>query len=151
MAMYKRGHDCIELESPANFAEFNEAQRDQFYWEKSIDFILAHPKIFLVLTRYRIQAFLVGWDSRHTLITMLAFIGALMAWRNQKAFITVILVAAYTFTFALSTSYMYRYRYPIEPILFALASGVPIIALAKIRLWIGSLLPKGSPARVSHG
>ena len=137
MAMYKRSYDYIESEAPANYSEFNEAQRDKVYFGKSIDFIISNPKTFLVLTRYRIQSFLIGWNSRQTFISLLAFVGALIAWRNQKALILVLLVGAYTFTFSIATSLMYRYRYPIEPILFVLSSGIPIFALSKIKLLIG--------------
>jgi len=133
MAMYKRSYDCIELEAPENFSEFNEAQRDRVYLEKSIDFIISNPKIFVVLTYYRIQSFLVGWRDRHALIALLAFAGALMSWRNPRAVIMVLLVAGYTFTFSLASSLMYRYRYPIEPLMFVLSSGIPIIILAKIK------------------
>jgi hypothetical protein len=139
MAMYKRSYDYIESEAPANYSEYNEAERDKVYFGKSIDFIISNPKTFLVLTRYRIQAFLVGWSSRHTLVTLLAIVGALMACRNLKVFILVILVVAYVFPFSIVTSLMYRYRYPIEPILFALSCGIPIIALSKTKLLIGKL------------
>lgn len=138
-AMYKRSYDCIKLGAPDNFSEFNEAQRDRLYVQKSMEFIIAYPKIFLVLTRYRIQAFLVGWSPRHTLVTLLAMVGALMGWRNQKAVIMVILVATYTFTFSMAASLMYRYRYPIDPIMFVLASGIPIIILSKVNLLIGKM------------
>jgi hypothetical protein len=107
--------------------------------EKSIDFIISNPKTFLVLTRYRIQAFLVGWSSRHTLVTLLAFVGALMAWRNLKVYILLIFVAAYIFPFSIVSSLMYRYRYPIEPILFALSCGIPIISLSAINVLIGKI------------
>ncbi len=133
LPMYKRGYDLIEKDAPANYSEFNEAQRDKVYLRKSVEFIRSYPKIFLVLTRYRLQAFFVGSNSKHTLLTYLAFFGALMAWRNQKAVIMVMLIGAYTFNFSLITPLMYRYRYPIDPIMFVLASAVPIIALTKIR------------------
>lgn len=131
--MYKRSYDCIKLEAPDNFSEFNEAQRDRLYLQKSMEFIIAYPRIFLELTRYRIRAFLVGWSPRHALVTLLAMVGALMGWRNQKAVIMAILVATYTFTFSMAVSLMYRYRYPIDPIMFVLASGIPIIILSKVK------------------
>jgi len=139
MAMYKRSYDYIQSEAPANYSSYNEAERDKVYLGKSIDFIKSNPKTFLILTRYRIQAFLVGWNSRQTLVSLLAVVGALIAWRNQKALILVLLVGAYTFTFSIATSLMYRYRYPIEPILFSLSCGIPIIALSKIKLLIGKM------------
>ncbi len=144
-AMYKRSYDCIKLGAPDNFSEYNEAQRDRFYVEKSMEFIIAYPKIFLELTRYRIQAFLVGWSPRHTLVTLLAMVGALMGWRNQKAVIMAILVATYTFTFTMAVSLMYRYRYPIDPIMFVLASGIPVIVLSKINLLIGKIKSPAIP------
>jgi hypothetical protein len=98
-----------------------------------MEFIIAYPRIFLELTRYRIRAFLVGWSPRHALVTLLAMVGALMGWRNQKAVIMAILVATYTFTFSMAVSLMYRYRYPIDPIMFVLASGIPIIILSKVK------------------
>jgi hypothetical protein len=135
--MYKRSYDCIEMEAPPNYSVFNEAQRDEIYMKKSIEFIIANPKTFLVLTRYRIQMYLVGWKPRHTTVTLLAFLGALMAWRNRGAFILVLLAAAYSFPFTLTTSLMYRYRYPIDPVLFVLATGVPIVILSTIRSRLG--------------
>jgi 4-amino-4-deoxy-L-arabinose transferase-like glycosyltransferase len=135
-AMYKRSYDCIKLGAPDHFSEFNEGQRDSLYVQKSMEFIIANPKIFLELTRYRIQAFLVGWSPRHTLVTLLAMVGALMGWRNKKAVIMVVLVATYAFPFSIAASLMYRYRYPIEPIMFVLASGIPIIILSKVNSFI---------------
>jgi Dolichyl-phosphate-mannose-protein mannosyltransferase len=139
MAMYKRSYDYIESEAPLNYSEYNEAERDKVYFGKSIDFIISNPQTFLVLTRYRLQAFLVGWKSRHTLVALLAISGALMAWRNTKILILVILVAAYIFPFSIVGSWMYRYRYPIEPILFVISCGIPIIALSKIKLLIDKI------------
>jgi hypothetical protein len=139
MAMYKRSYDCIELEAPANYSLLNEAQRDKVYLEKSINFIISNPKTFLILTRYRLQAFLVGWDSSQTLVTLLAILGALMAWRNYKVFILVIIVVVYIFPFSIVGSWMYRYRYPIEPILFTLSCGIPIISLSVINALIAKI------------
>ena len=137
MAMYKRSYDYIELDAPENYSAYNEAERDKVYLGKSVDFIKSNPKTFISMTRYRIQAFIVGWNSRQTLVSLMAIVGALIAWRNKKTLILVLLVGAYTFTFSIATSLMYRYRYPIEPILFALSCGIPIVALSKIKLLIG--------------
>lgn len=137
IAMYKRSYDCIESEAPPDYSTFNEAQRDKVYLRKSIEFIAANPRTFLELARYRIQAFLVGWSSHHTRVTLLAFLGAVMTWRNRRALVLVLLVAAYSFTFSLTTSLMYRYRYPIEPILFVLSMGAPITILSMLRSYIG--------------
>ena len=139
MAMYKRSYDYIESEAPANYSAYNEAERDKVYLGKSYDFIKSNPKTFVSMTRYRIQAFLVGWNSRQTLVSLLAIVGALIAWRNQKVLILVLLVGAYTFTFSIATSLMYRYRYPIEPIFFTLSCGIPIIALSNIKVWIAKI------------
>jgi len=143
MAIYKRSYDCMELEAPDNFAEFNEAQRDKIYFEKSIDFIISNPKIFLVLTYYRIQSFLAGWQYEHTLITLLALAGVLLAWRNSKAVIIVLLIAGYTFTFSLCGAWFYRYRYPIEPLILVLSAGIPIIILSKIKSALTSIKTSG--------
>lgn len=132
MAMYKRSYDLIELEAPANYSEFNEAQRDKVYLKKSMDFIKSNMKTFIVMTRYRIQAFLVGWSKRHTLVAFLGMIGALISMRNKKSIILVILTLAYIFPFSLVTPLMYRYRYPIEPILFVLSVAIPVFLISNI-------------------
>jgi 4-amino-4-deoxy-L-arabinose transferase-like glycosyltransferase len=133
MVMYKRSYDCIERNAPAGFENFNEARRDKVYLEKSMEFIRSNPRLFLEMTRYRVQAFLVGWSQRHTLVTLLAIVGALLAWRNRNANIMVVLVAAYTFTFSFATPLMYRYRYPIEPVFFVLAAGIPAILQSMLK------------------
>jgi hypothetical protein len=141
MAMYKRSYDCVELEAPRDYSRFSEPRRDKVYLAKSVEFIRSYPKIFLALTRYRIQAFLVGWSPRHTLVTLLAICGTLLAWRNRKAAVLVLLVAAYVFPFSLATPLMYRYRYPIEPVFFTLACGIPAAALAAASFVFVKLAP----------
>jgi len=142
MEMYRRSYECIELEEPGHYAEFNEPQRDKIYLEKSVEFARDNPGMFLALTRYRIQSFLVGWSSRHTLVTVLAIIGTLVAWRNVKAWILLLLVAAYVFPFSLATPLMYRYRYPVEPILFVLACGIPALLQSLGGELLARMLPR---------
>jgi len=139
LAMYKRGYDCIALHAPPGYAGFNEAQRDKVYLKESIAFIRDNPGLFLKMTRYRIQAFLVGWNPRHTLVTLLAIVGALLSWRNRYCWILIAVVAAYTFTFSLATPLMYRYRYPIEPTFFVLAGAIPVVLLSLLRTLSGRI------------
>jgi 4-amino-4-deoxy-L-arabinose transferase-like glycosyltransferase len=137
-AIYKRSYDCIELEAPDNFSAYNEAQKDKVYLGKSVDFIISNPKTFVSLTYFRMKYFFVGWGGRRALIAFLALIGGLMAWRNQRAAIMVLLVFVYSFTYSITVIWFYSYRYPIEPIMFVLSSNIPIIVLSKIKLVITS-------------
>ena len=131
MAIYKRGYDCVALEAPPGYAAFNEPQRDKVYLEKSLEFMAANPGLFLKMTGARILVYLKGWESRHAVISVLAFIGALISWRNYRSLIIVLLAAGFSFPFALVGSWMYRYRYPVEPMMFVLASSVLVFMVGK--------------------
>lgn len=121
IAVYKRAHDCIQIEAPKNYDTFNEAQRDKFYLKKAISFIKANPGTFLTLTYYRLKLFLVGWNKMHALIAVLAILGAIFSFRNKKCIPLILMALGYILTFSLIGAWFYRYRYPIEPILILLS------------------------------
>jgi hypothetical protein len=133
VAIFKRSYDCIELKAPENYHTYNEAQRDKVYLAKSINFILLQPRLFVHLSYQRIKAFFAGWNKCHALISLMALVGATIFLHNRKSLLLVLLVIGYSFTFTIIGSWYYRYRYPIDPIIFVLSSGIPIIILAKIR------------------
>lgn len=141
-AIYKRAFDCIKLEAPDNYEQFNEAQRDKFYLKRGIDFIAHNPVTFLTLTYYRTKMFLRGWQRWHTIISVLAIIGILLSFKSPKVLTLALVTAGYIFTYSLIGAWFYRYRYPIEPILFVLASGLPIFVYNKIKSKFISLNPQ---------
>ena len=133
LAIFKRSYDCINLQAPENYHTYNEAQRDKVYLAKSIDFIFLQPRLFAQLSYHRIKSFFAGWKKCHALISLMALVGATIAFRNRKSLLLVLLVIGYSFTFTIVGSWYYRYRYPIDPIIFVLSNGIPIIILQKIR------------------
>ena len=133
IAVYKRAHECIQLEAPIDYHKFNEAQRDKFYLQKAVVFIIENPGTFITLSYYRLRLFLVGWNKIHTIIAFLAIIGAVISFRNRKMLPFIMMALGYILTFSLIGAWFYRYRYPIEPILILLASGLIISVFRLIK------------------
>ena len=152
MAIYKRSYDCIEFGAPADYAGYNEAQRENLYLGKSIAFLMVNPGIFAELTLARMKAFFWGWRDRHAVIFVLAFMGAVVSWRNQKSNLIVLMVLGYSFSFFLVGAWMYRYRYPVESLMFVLASGLLVFIAEKTRsIWAAGRQTKRGTAAGNCG
>ncbi|MFX0195016.1 MAG: ArnT family glycosyltransferase [Candidatus Hodarchaeota archaeon] len=138
-AIYKRSFDCIEQGAPEGYERFNEAERDKIYLMKTLEFIFSEPRTFAILTYYKFLLFFRGWSRLQAVVSLLAFVVAIIAWRNQGSRILILLVFVYTFSYSLGVSWFYRYRYPIEPILILLASYIPIFAISKFIIFVRKL------------
>jgi hypothetical protein len=129
-ALYKRAFECIEQDALENYEKFNEAERDGVYLKNAISFVFSELETFATMTYHKsVACFYAGWTKEIRAVALLAFIGALITLRNQKARILTLLTLLYAIAYSLAVPLFYRYRYPIEPILLVLSSHVCIVVL----------------------
>jgi hypothetical protein len=121
-AIYKRSFDCIALRAPEDYFAYSEAERDQFYLRQAQEFIRAEPLVFAELAAYKYLAIITGWTTSHTIVGVLAILGGLLALRNPRGVVIVLLVGAFVGPYAIGSPWGYRYRIPIEPLFVLLAS-----------------------------
>lgn len=122
MAIYKHSYDCIALQAPEGYVDFNEAQRDKLYLAKAMEFIKSRPLLFAEMSAYKYLSLLIGWRPLHSFVAALALIGGLAALRRKEGVVIVLTLAAFIAPYALGVPWGYRYRYPLEPLLLTLAA-----------------------------
>ena len=101
-AIYKRSYDCIEQEAPEGYENFNEAERDKVYLKKFKKFVLSEPRTFAILTFYKILSLFASWNRFQAIVGLLAPVGMLISWRNQRTRVLALFVLAYTIPCALA-------------------------------------------------
>jgi hypothetical protein len=119
--------DCIRDAAPAGYAELTEAQRDQLYRSRALEFLIKNPAIALRLMVAKARDFLfssVGWDRR--VITLLAGIGGFIAFARIESAFLALMTAGLCMPYVLSIGTLPYYRWPIEPLFFLLAMSVPL-------------------------
>lgn len=142
LALYKRSFDCIAQDAPERYRRFNEAQRDNVYLKKALDFILAEPGTFIMMAYHKGLGFFYagsGWGIDKLLVALLALIGALITLRDHRARVLTLLTLAYVIPYSSGLPVLYRYRYPVEPILLLLASSVLVLAACTLNDLLRSL------------
>jgi 4-amino-4-deoxy-L-arabinose transferase-like glycosyltransferase len=125
----------VKASTLGGFAGLNEAERDKIHLQKAITFILANPltaiKLMLVKAadfyflhfRSRVR------PDRAGIMSMLALVGLIVAFKDRRVLILALLVLAYSAAYIVTGPFFYRYRYPIEPLMAVLA-GIGTVWLA---------------------
>jgi len=135
VALVQKGFECMEKEAHEGYEEFNEAEWNSLFLEKTFDFILTQPLIFAEMTYYRILYFFTFMNLKIIIISVLFVISAIITLKNKKARVLTLFGLIFSFTYFLVVSFWYRYRYPIEPIFLILASYPPVLLISKISVF----------------
>ena len=106
---------------PDDYGRLNEAERDAVLRDQSIDFVREHPGVAIRLGIAKAYGFFWGNWPGFRPVTLLAFIGALIAMRRRRGWIIGGLILLYVIPYTLSAPLYYRYRASIEPLMFVLA------------------------------
>jgi 4-amino-4-deoxy-L-arabinose transferase-like glycosyltransferase len=137
-----RSPECVNQDPPAGYATFNEAARDGVYLQRSLQFVVAQPRIFADLLLEKTKAFFFDAPWYLQLETLLALMGALIGFTDRRIRALALCPLAYALVYALGVPFFYRYRYPIEPLLLILAAvaaaRVLEIVFARARILRGS-------------
>jgi hypothetical protein len=113
----------------------NEAQLDKLLLRESRDFIIANPLIAAQLAVAKLWEFLwLGrWPDSWPIVAALTVFGLVtsmvLAFRDLRLLIPLMLALAYMAPFVIIVPLYYRYRYPIEPVIAVLV-GVSLAHVA---------------------
>jgi hypothetical protein len=130
--IYRRSQQCVEKNAPEGYTFFNEAQRDNVYLENTLAFVFSEPQTFATLTFNKGFIFFTEPSRIFAIAAFLAAVGAVMALRNWRAIVLLLMVVAYSAPYCVLVAWFYRYRYPIEPLLLILASSALVATVSKV-------------------
>jgi hypothetical protein len=139
LPMHRYQVASVAATPPHGYAQMNEAQRDQFYMSRTIEFIAQNPGVAAAMAIVKIQVFLTVFGGYGVLIAALAALGALLASREHRSWPLALATLGYSMPFLLVITYYGRYRAPVEPL---------IVVLAAVGLWLAWQRLRERPSQV---
>jgi len=130
--IYRRSQQCVEKNAPEGYKFFNEAQRDNVYLKHTLAFVFSEPQTFAKLTFNKGFIFFTETSRIFAIAAFIAAVGAVLALRNWRANVLLLMVVAYSAPYCVLVAWFYRYRYPIEPLLLLLASSAVVAITSRI-------------------
>jgi len=119
---------------PPGFDEMNEAQRDRALLDIARDYVIDNPLLIAVMGVFKLELFARRTGTLGVWVLLVAYVSALLLYRERKVLALNVLVLVYALPFALFITYFHRYRVPIEPLVVALAT----VGSARLAAWIAA-------------
>lgn len=122
IAIHHYQTDSVMASPPPGYDTMNEAQRDQFFMQRTLEFISQNVAVTTQMALSKAAVFLTKFGPLGVIVAALALLGSAVVLHDARSWPLTLLALSYCAPFVLIIAYYGRYRAPIEPILAVLAA-----------------------------